>query len=86
MDTKKLFVEIELTIEEIDFFRIFFDWNQHPNVILFNLSKSGKKEYFDELQEKGLILIDQMSNCKLTTVGKQILEQISRDNLIDKLL
>lgn len=86
MDTKRFSIELELTMEEIDFFRIFFDWNQHPNTILFNLSKSGKKEYFEELEEKGLILIDSLNNCKLTAVGKHILEQISRDKLIDKLL
>jgi len=86
----KLNVEIELSIDEINFLKKYFDGNRVPNKIFLcgvkpNL-KENQKNYFEELQSKGVIKMDNINNCYLTDAGKQIFEQVSRENIIDKLI
>jgi hypothetical protein len=86
----KLNVEIELSIDEINFLKKYFDDNRVPNKIFLwdvkpNL-KENQKNYFEELQSKGVIKMDNINNCYLTDAGKQIFEQVSRENIIDKLI
>lgn len=81
-------VEIDLSSEEMEFLKKFFDGSV-PNTIFWKTRSSQyfqQKEFFSELSDKGVISIDSLSNCHLTKVGQDILKQISRENIIDKLI
>lgn len=80
----KFKIELEITAEEIEFLKKFFDYENKPNTLFWKMSK--EKEYFKELESKGIIKIDNINNCELTTIGQEILKQVSRENIIDKLI
>lgn len=80
----KFKIELEITNKEIDFLKKFFDYENKPNTIFWKMSK--EKEYFNELESKGMIKIDKINNCHLTIIGEEILKQVSRENIIDKLI
>lgn len=80
----KFKIELEISTEEIEFLKKFFDYGNRPNTIFWKMSK--EKEYFKELESKGMLKIDNINNCELTTIGEEILKQVSRENIIDKLI
>jgi Mn-dependent DtxR family transcriptional regulator len=80
----KFKIELEIIAEEIEFLKKFFDFGNKPNTIFWKMSK--EKEYFKELESKGIIKIDSINNCHLTAIGEEILKQVSRENIIDKLI
>ena len=80
----KFKIELEISTEEIEFLKKFFDYENKPNTLFWKMSK--EKEYFKELESKGIIKIDNINNCELTRIGEEILKQVSRENIIDKLI
>lgn len=82
----KFKIELEISAEEIEFLKKFFDYGNKPNTIFWKMNLYKEKEYFKELESKGMIKIDKMNNCHLTTIGEEILKQVSRENIIDKLI
>ena len=80
----KFKIELEISREEIEFLKKFFDYENKPNTLFWKMSK--EKEYFKELESKGMVKIDNINNCELTTIGEEILKQVSRENIIDKLI
>jgi predicted transcriptional regulator len=78
----KFKIELEISTEEIEFLKKFFDYGN--NTLFWKMSK--EKEYFKELESKGMVKIDNINNCELTTIGEEILKQVSRENIIDKLI
>lgn len=81
----KFNIEIELEPEEIKFFKKFFHNKKIPNTILWKMYNK-EKDYLGQLENKCIIRIDSINNCHLTKIGQEILEQISRESIIDKLI
>lgn len=74
----KFKIELEIIAEEIEFLKKFFDYENKPNTLFWKMSK--EKEYFKELESKGIIKIDSINNCELTRIGEEILKQVSKYN------
>lgn len=78
----KIKIEIELSIDDMNMIRNFE--SSISGVVNIILNKDKTK--YENLSKMGIVSIDYMGNCKLTQFGNLILKQISRDDIIDRII
>ena len=76
-------INFELSDYDITFLRNNFEHNL--NLIGNSMfKKSGNN--FDNLINSGILQVDFMGNYKLTIIGKEVVNEISRDSIINKII
>ena len=76
-------IELELDNDELSFLRKEFEGKEHRS---FNRYFHQPPSHFFSLLKKDILVTDSMGNSSLTTIGKIVMDRISRDNRIDEIL
>ncbi len=86
-------LEVDLSIDEIALLRKYFE-NNEQRVMNVGLLRAHQKtevkntevKNIESLITKDILIIDYMMNTKLTSIGLLVVNQISRNDLINKII
>ena len=89
-ESKSINIEIELFDDEIQFLKHYYLPNREVFNITWKTASTGQllggSSVVESLVEKGVIVVDNISNSTLTKVGHKILDNFDRDKKITELL
>jgi len=80
----KIVIDINLTQEELEFLRRYFE-NRERSLNL-HFIELKKEETAINLVKKDILKVDSLGNSRLTNVGRKVMDMIDRDNRINEIL
>ena len=75
-------INIELTQEELEFLRKYFENKERT----LNLHFIKFKNTAIDLVQKDILKVDSLTNATLTNIGRRVMDMIDRDNRINDIL
>lgn len=82
----KIVIDINLTDEEVNFLRKFFENKERTLNLHFCEPRDGIRNVAIELIQKDILKVDSISNMTLTNIGKKVVDMIDRDKIINDIL